>query len=132
MDKNPFVKSFEQLLNHIQEDMKELPAITSLYIAKDTPDSIFKELLVQCLKRTINGREINFLAIRNVKLKEEYKGQKYFTHFVEALEKLPVPVLYHDVVNDKLIPFFEKCGYQILKEVKNEHELISFYKLAND
>lgn len=131
MDRNPFVKNFEQLLNNIQEDIKELPLITSLYIAKETPDSIFKELLVQCLKRTVKGKEIEFLAIRNVKLKEEYKGKKHFTNFVESLEKLPMPVLYHDVVNDKLIPFFENRKYQVLKETKNEHELISFYKNIN-
>lgn len=129
MDKSPFVKTFEQLLKNIQEDIMELPNITSLYIAKDTPDSIFKELLVQCLKRTIQGKEVHFLAIRNIELKEEFKGKKQFTNFVTSLEKLPVPILYHDVVNDSLIPFFEKKGYKIFKETKNEHELISYYKL---
>lgn len=125
---SPFVKNFDELLENIQNDILNDNGI-SLYIASDKGDSIFEKLLVQELVRNINNIPTKFIAIRDIKLKENYKSQKYFTHFVEKLESVQYPIMYHDIVNDKLIPFFNKLGYKIFKEKKYEHEVTSMIKL---
>lgn len=125
---SPFVKNFEQLFQNIQSDI-ELDGNVSLYIASDKADSMFEKLLVQELVRTINNKQVRFLAVRNIVMKETYKEQKFFTKFVEQLETLQIPLMYHDVVNRSLIPFFQKKGYSLLKEKKYEESLISMYKI---
>lgn len=125
---SPFVKNFEQLFQNIQSDI-ELDGNVSLYIASDKADSIFEKLLVQELVRTINNKQVKFLAVRNIVMKETYKEQKFFTKFVEQLETLQTPLMYHDVVNRRLIPFFQKKGYSLLEEKKYEENLISVYKI---
>ena len=62
-------------------------------------------------------------------LKEQYKGKKLFTDFVQELESLKTPLLFHDIVNDKLIPFFGGRGYKMHKEKKYEQEVVSMYRL---
>lgn len=126
---NPLVSNFNELLSKIQEDLKEDKVFTGLYIAKDSEDSLLEELLVQPLVRKINGKEVTFLSIRNVVLKEQYKGKKLFTDFVQELENLKTPILFHDIVNDKLIPFFGGRGYKMHKEKKYEQEVVSMYRL---
>ena len=125
---SPFVKNFEQLFQNIQSDI-ELDGNVSLYIASDKADSMFEKLLVQELVRTINNKQVRFLAVRNIVMKETYKEQKFFTKFVEQLETLQIPLMYHDVVNRSLIPFFQKKGYSLLEEKKYEESLISMYKI---
>lgn len=125
---SPFVKNFEQLFQNIQSDI-ELDGNVSLYIASDKADSMFEKLLVQELVRTINNKQVRFLAVRNIVMKETYKEQKFFTKFVEQLETLKTPLMYHDVVNRRLIPFFQKKGYSLLEEKKYDENLISMYKI---
>lgn len=125
---NPFVKNFEQLFQNIEEDIRK-EGIVSLYVAKDSKDSIFLELLVQPLEREVEGVQYKFLAVRNIKIKEEYKGQGLFNNFVQKLETLGIPILYHDVVNDKLPAFFMKKNYKALTEVKYDCEVVSYYNL---
>lgn len=125
---HPFVKNFEQLFLNICNDMKEEGHV-SLYIADDSEESIFEKVLVQELKRTIKGKEISFIAIRNIVLKPQFKSQKLFTEFVQKLESLNSPIMFHDIVNEKLIPYFEKKGYQIFQDKKYEQVVTSMYKL---
>lgn len=125
---SPFVINFDELFENIKSDIIN-DGYVSLYIAADKHDSMFEKLLVQELVRTINNQQIKFIAIREIKLKENYKSQKSFTHFVEKLETLHYPIMYHDIVNDKLIPFFDKLCYKIFKEKKYEHEVTSMIKL---
>lgn len=127
---NPFVKDFSQLLVNIEQDLKENSEITSFYIADDSANSVFHKLLVQPLERTIKSKKVKFLSIRVVELKEEFKSKGAFSNFVKNLESLNVPIIYHDIVNEKLIPFFQKRGYQLLNEEKNGERLISMYKLV--
>lgn len=126
---NPLVSNFNELLSKIKEDLKEDKVFTGLYIAKDSEDSLLEELLVQPLVRKINGKEVTFLSIRNVVLKEQYKGKKLFTDFVQELESLKTPLIFHDIVNDKLLPFFGGRGYKMHKEKKYEQEVVSMYRL---
>lgn len=129
LEQNPFVKNLEELFFKIKQDIDQDSSISCLYIAKESDDSILEELLVQPLYRNINGKEITFLSIRNIKIKDEYKSRKLFTEFVDKIESLKIPILFHDIVNENLIPFFEKRGYKILKEKKYNNEIISMYML---
>jgi len=127
MSDNPFVKNFDQLLSNIKQDVQNNEH--SLYIADESNDSIFSKVLVQRLTREINGKEVHFVAIRDVDLKENYKGKKLFTAFFKELNSLNINLMFHDIINDKFYSFIEKQGYKIFKEEKYGEELISLYKL---
>jgi hypothetical protein len=139
MRDNPFIGNFTELYEGIAYDVSEKQS--SLYIASDDENSIFLELLVQELKREVkvnsNGnnnsqtQNVAFLAIRNVEIKPEFRGQKGFTQFVKNLESLNISVLFHDVVNDRLHDFFLSRGYQALHEKKYEQDVVSYYRLAS-
>jgi hypothetical protein len=130
MNDSPFVASFDELFNRIADDVKHGQG--SLYIASDIEDSIFSELLVQQLKREIKGQAIEFLGIRNIEIKPEFRGKNLFTEFVTRLESLNTPTLFHDVVNPKLHAFFINLGYLPLYETKYNQEVISYYRLLPD
>ena len=124
---NPFIKDFEHLFSSIREDIKNEGEIAGCYIADES--GIFDGLLVQPLIRSIASKDITLLGIRNIVLKEEYKSKGLFTQFVKNLEGLDIPVMYHDVVNERLVPYFHTRGYQIYKDYKYEQEIISFYRI---
>ncbi len=127
MRDNPFVKNFDELLSNIKEDIQNNEY--SLYIADEGSDSIFTKVLVQRLTREINGKEIHFIAIRDVDLKENYKGKKLFTKFFKELNGLNINLIFHDIINEKFFKFLEKHNYHIFKEEKYGEELVSLYKL---
>lgn len=130
MNDSPFIASFDELFEHIAYDVEHSQG--SLFIAKESSDSIFNELLVQQLKREIKGQAINFLGIRNIEIKPEFRGQQLFTQFVTRLESLNTPTLFHDVVNPKLHAFFKNLGYLPLYETKYGEEVISYYRLSQN
>lgn len=129
VEQNPFVKNLEELFMKIKQDIEQDSSISCLYIAKESEDSILEKLLVQPMYRNINGKDVKFLSIRNIKIKEKHKSKKFFTEFIDNIELLKVPILFHDIVNENLISFFSKRGYKFLKEKKYNSELISMYKL---
>jgi hypothetical protein len=127
MKNNPFIKNFDSLLEHIKSDIQSGESI--FYVNDDSDESIFMKLLVQHLKREIDGEEIKFIAIRDITLKEEFKGNGHFRKFFKELNSLNINLIFHDIISDKLYEFLIKQGYEVFTEVKYEAELISCYKL---
>ena len=123
---NPFIRNFDELIVNIKNDINS--GESSLYIAKDDESSMIKELLVQNLERNINGKKVTFLAIRNIVLKEEFKGNGYFSKFLMELESLNVNIMFHDVINSRLMNFLKTKNFKEYKEKKYEDEVISLYK----
>lgn len=123
---NPFIRNFDELIVNIKNDINS--GESSLYIAKDDESSMIKELLVQNLERNINGKKVTFLAIRNIVLKEEFKGNGYFSKFLMELESLKINIMFHDVINPRLMNFLKTKNFKEYKEKKYEDEVISLYK----
>lgn len=124
---NPFIRDFDELVINLKNDIKSKES--SLYIAKDDENSMIKELLVQNLEREINGKKISFIAIRNIVLNEEFKGKGYFSKFLIELENLKVNIMFHDVINSRLMIYLKSKNYHEYKEKKYEEEVISLYKV---
>lgn len=124
---NPFIRDFDELVINLKNDIESKES--SLYIAKDDENSMIKELLVQNLEREINGKKISFIAIRNIVLNEEFKGKGYFSKFLIELENLKVNVMFHDVINSRLMIYLKSKNYHEYKEKKYEEEVISLYKV---
>lgn len=127
MQQNPFIKDFDSLIENIKNDIQCEESI--FYVNDDSYESIFAKLLVQSLKREMDGQEIKFLAIRDIALKEEFKGKGHFRKFFKELNSLNMNLMFHDIISDKLYEFLTNQGYETYKEVKYEAELISCYKL---
>lgn len=127
----PFVKNFNELIEKINSELKENNP-NFLYINSDTEDSIFNELLVQSLERTINNKKVHFLAIRNISLKTKFRSTGLFDKFVQEIEFLNIPIMFHDIVNERLISYFRNKGYQFLFETKYNIRVDSMYKIPKE
>ena len=130
MKNNPMVNSLSELLVNIEQDVRN--EHLGLYITdKNNQKSLFEKLLVQELVRDVDEKKTSFLAIRDIVLKESLRKNGLLTVFLDELEKLNVNIMFHDVVNNRLLAFLEKRGYLHLLEVKSEHQVISLYKLRS-
>lgn len=127
MRDNPFIKNFDSLLENIKNDIQG--GESSLYIADESDESIFIKLLVQPLKREISGKEIAFIAIRDITLKENFRGQGHFRKFFKELNSFNINLMFHDMINEQLYEFLIQQGYEVYKETKYQEELVSCYKL---
>ena len=124
---NPFVKNFDELLIRISESSDSI-----LFINSKHEDCIFEELLIQSMVRFVNGQSIKFTAIRNIKLKPEFKNKGQFTKFIESLISLKRPLLIHDIVNDSLIDFFLKYNFGTFMDCKHDLKMLCMFKINFD
>ena len=124
---NPFVKNFDELFIRISESPDSV-----LFINSNQEDCIFEELLIQSMVRFVNGQNIKFIAIRNIKLKQEFKNKGHFTKFIESLISLKRPLLIHDIVNDSLIDFFLKYNFGTLIDYKYDLKMLCMFKINFD
>ena len=124
---NPFVKNFDELLIRISESSDSI-----LFINSNQEDCIFEELLIQSMVRFVNGQNVKFIAIRNVKLKQEFKNKGQFTKFIESLISLKRPLLIHDIVNDSLIDFFLKYNFGTFMDCKHDLKMLCMFKINFD
>jgi hypothetical protein len=124
---NPFVKNFDELLIRISESSDSI-----LFINSKQEDCIFEELLIQSMVRFVNGQNIKFIAIRNIKLKPEFKNKGQFTKFIESLISLKRPLLIHDIVNDSLIDFFLKYNFGTFMDCKHDLKMLCMFKINFD
>ena len=124
---NPFVKNFDELLIRISESSDSV-----LFINSKQEDCIFEELLIQSMVRFVNGQSIKFTAIRNIKLKPEFKNKGHFTKFIEYLILLKRPLLIHDIVNDSLIDFFLKYNFGTFMDCKHDLKMLCMFKINFD
>ena len=124
---NPFVKNFDELLIRISESSDSV-----LFINSKQEDCIFEELLIQSMVRFVNGQSIKFTAIRNIKLKPEFKNKGHFTKFIEYLILLKRPLLIHDIVNDSLIDFFLKYNFGTFIDYKHDLKMLCMFKINFD
>lgn len=124
---SPFVKNFDELITGISESQNSV-----LFINSKQEDSIFEELLIQSMVRFINGQNIKFIAIRNIKLKPEFKSNGQFTKFIESLISLKRPLLIHDIVNDSLVDFFLKYKFGTFIDCKRSDKLLCMFKINFD
>ena len=124
---NPFVKNFDELLIRISESSDSI-----LFINSKQEDCIFEELLIQSMVRFVNGQNIKFIAIRNIKLKQEFKNKGHFTKFIESLISLKRPLLIHDIVNDSLIDFFLKYNFGTFMDYKHDLKMLCMFKINFD
>lgn len=126
--RNVFVKNFEELFLNISDDIKKEGHV-SLYLESKSKESIFEKLLIQELKRNIDGKDVILIAIRNIELKPEFKSKKLFTNFVKNLELLKSPIIFHDLINERLVKFLSEKKYLLLEEKKYGEIVRSMYKM---
>ena len=124
---NPFVKNFDELFIRISESSDSV-----LFINSKQEDCIFEELLIQSMVRFVNGQNVKFIAIRNIKLKPEFKNKGQFTKFIESLISLKRPLLIHDIVNDSLIDFFLKYNFGTFMDCKHDLKMLCMFKINFD
>ena len=121
------VETFDQLIDNLKYDIES--GDDSLYIGDKNIQSIFERLLVMPLVREIDGSRRTFLAVRDVKLKPDFRGKGYFSKFLDDFEALGINIMFHDVVNHHLRHHLKSRGFKEYIEYKNGSKLISFYKV---
>lgn len=128
---SPFVNSFKELIEKIRKDFLDEGSF-GIYISRNDDSSIFEELLVQELIRNVDGQDVVFLALRNIVLKEQFKGHKLLSSFLSELEEMNCNIMFHDIINPKLYAFLEKRGYVIFQEEKYDHQIKSMIRMKTE
>jgi len=75
-----FVKTLDELIAKLKEDINS--GELSLYIREISSESILESMLVTNLKREIDGIQRDFLTVKDIKLKPEFRGKGYFSKFL--------------------------------------------------
>lgn len=76
---------------------------------------LFEDLLIQGVNRKINNENVYFIGIKNIVLKDEYRGMNILTTLIDSLETSKVPIFIDDIINHRLFSFFYQRGYINLK-----------------
>jgi len=85
---------------------------------------------LQPIKRNIDSKEIEFLAIKNILIFEEKRNQGTFSKFIFPLiDNLNFNICFDDIVNDRLFSFLIKNNYQPLFYMKNNYDFRAAYKI---
>lgn len=86
-----------------------------------------EKMMVQRLKRVVNGVEQSFLSIRDIKIEESSQQKGIFSNFLSILESKGIPVMIDDIINDKLDEFLMKRGYHSFYYTKYENKIRARY-----
>lgn len=123
-----FLKNYQDIVNAIKtitlQNYKDF-----FMVGKDAFP--IEKILVQKLSRNINGKELDFLSIRDISIQQEHQQQGIFTSIINHLEENKIPTMINDIINDELDNFLQKRGYVLYVYEKNLERIRSRYKLYN-
>lgn len=77
------------------------------------------EEIERLLITTLIRDNINFLSLRNIVIKENFRRKGIFTSIINALEYTDRNILIDDIINDNLYKFFLDRNYIHYSYVKN-------------
>lgn len=125
------LQKLQLLLMSIKDPNIESFCITEYELKHIHGIDIFKDLLIQNVTRTISNKDVSFICIKNIVVKEEYRGMNILTSVVEAIEMSNVHVFIDDIINHRLFSFFHKRGYTNFKYNSPYGWKKCMYKLNN-
>lgn len=97
-----FARTTEEVFENITRDTTILVAETD----------VFDKLLIQDLVREVNGREIRFMALRNIVVKEKERNKGYFKKVVQTMLDTGRPVLLDDIINNNVYSMVKGLGFK--------------------
>lgn len=112
-----FVTKTDEIFSYIKENPN-----FSLLVARTFQ---LENLLIQNLER--DG--IVYLSLRNIVLKEEFRGSNFLRSLISALEDTKRPILIDDIKNERLFGFFENRQYNHYSYMKNNEEIKCMIKV---
>ena len=126
------LQKLQLLLRSIKDPNIESFCITEYELKHIHGIYIFEDLLIQNVTRTISNKDVSFICIKNIVVKEEYRGMNVLTSIVEAIEMSNVHVFIDDIINHRLFSFFHKRGYINFKYNSPYGWKRCMYKLNNN
>lgn len=106
-----FVTKTDEIFSYIKENPN-----FSILLAETFQ---IETLLIQNLKRD----DVVYLSLRNIVLKEEFRGTNFLRHLMSALEETKRPILIDDIKNERLFKFFENRQYEHYSYFKNDEKI---------
>lgn len=117
--------SYYNSINSFIDDMTNIKDVCLIIVVNNEDEQV----LIQEMKRVINNKEITFISLRNVYLKEENRNKGYFKKIVSFLESFNKPVMIHDVVSNVVEQYCRKREWKEFIDNKNGNKLLCFYKI---
>lgn len=112
---------------NLEDILKAIDKYDLILVAKDTIE--IEELLIQDLKRTVNNKEYSFIALRNIKIREEYRSEGIFKQIINKLESLNKNIIIYDIVSDIILDYCKRDNYIEFIGIKNNQQIECRYKL---
>lgn len=83
------------------------------------------------INRVIEGKEMSFVSIKAIELKESFRGKGIFNNLINLIEEQNVNIMIDEIINHRLFSYLYNKGYRPLK-YKDYHGWIrSMYKINN-
>lgn len=124
-----YLTKYEDVLKAIEEINKENYSNFFMLAVNANP---VEKIFIQRLVRYINGKECEFLSIRDIKIEEKNQKSKIFSKILETLESKNIPIMIDDIINDNLDNHLMKRGYIPYKYQKNNSNIRSRYKIPKN
>lgn len=124
-----YLTKYEDVLKAIEEINKENYSNFFMLAVNANP---VEKIFIQRLVRYIDGKECEFLSIRDIKIEEKNQKSKIFSKILENLESKNIPIMIDDIINDDLDNHLMKRGYITYKYQKNNSNIRSRYKIPKN
>lgn len=95
--------------------LKEMSTPVGIVIFTHDDETVHLQKFV----REINGKDVEFFGISNIKFKEENRRKGKFKEIILTLEEKNFPVIVNDIINPIVDDFLNKRGWVEFKYLKN-------------
>jgi len=92
---------------------------------------IFNNFSMVSIKRIIEEKELCFVSIQIIDLKEPFRGKGIFNDLINLIEEQNINIMIDDIINHRLFAYLYNKGYRALKYKEPHGWIRSMYKINN-
>lgn len=86
-----------------------------------------EKMLIQPLERNIEGKNIRFLSLRDIKISKSERNQGIMTFLLDKMIKSGISIMVDDIINDNLFNYLLKNRFKSIEYIKNGSKMRSAY-----
>lgn len=87
--------------------------------------------LMVSINRVVEEKEMSFVSIKAIELKESFRGKGIFNSLIDLVEQQNVNIMIDEIINHRLFSYLYNKGYRPLKYKDCHGWIRSMYKINN-
>jgi hypothetical protein len=119
-----YTRKYEEVIDFL-ENLDE----TSFLIAEQAIP--IQKLYIQPLVREVDGKNVAFLALRNIQIKKQDRRKGIMTYVFNSMKDSGLNIMFDDIINDHLFNFLIEKGFTAFYYEKQDCKIRSAYLIQN-